>query len=79
MKVYFDNAATTPLDPEVLEAMIPVMREDFGNPSSTHAYGRKVKAHLENSPHPVAHPLQTPPCSVIERFKELQCSGDFCC
>jgi len=42
MKVYLDNAATTPLDPEVIEAMLPVMRNDFGNPSSSHAFGRKV-------------------------------------
>lgn len=64
MKVYFDNAATTPLDPEVLEAMIPVMREDFGNPSSTHAYGRKVKAHLENSRRSIAKLLNVSPAEI---------------
>ncbi|MEZ4740108.1 MAG: aminotransferase class V-fold PLP-dependent enzyme [Flavobacteriales bacterium] len=41
-RIYFDNAATTPLDPEVLEAMLPYMREHFGNPSAIHAYGRKT-------------------------------------
>ncbi|MEM9024924.1 MAG: cysteine desulfurase family protein, partial [Bacteroidota bacterium] len=47
MKVYLDNAATTPMDPEVLEAMLPVMQEHFGNPSSTHAFGRKVRSQVE--------------------------------
>ena len=42
MKVYLDNAATTSIDPMVFEAMIPVMKDGFGNPSSTHSYGRKV-------------------------------------
>jgi len=36
MRVYLDNAATHPLDPEVFEVMKPFMMEDFGNPSSTH-------------------------------------------
>ena len=42
--IYLDNAATTQLAPEVAEAMIPVLRDVFGNPSSTHAIGRKAKA-----------------------------------
>ena len=40
MRIYFDNAATTPLDPSVLEAMLPYMGELFGNPSSIHTHGR---------------------------------------
>lgn len=47
MKVYLDNAATTPIDPEVIEAMIPVLKEKFGNPSSIHLFGRETKATLE--------------------------------
>ena len=43
-QVYFDNAATTAIRPEVLERMIEVMREVPGNPSSTHAVGRKAKS-----------------------------------
>jgi len=49
MRIYLDNAATTPLDPEVFEAMKPFMLEDFGNPSSTHAHGRKVRAAIESA------------------------------
>ena len=49
MRVYLDNAATTPLDPEVFEAMKPFMLEDFGNPSSINAHGRKVRAAIESA------------------------------
>ena len=49
MKVYLDNAATTPLDPEVLEAMLPYFTEKFGNPSSIHSYGRETKAAIEKA------------------------------
>lgn len=48
MRVYLDNAATTSLRPEVMEVMINTMRSDFGNPSSTHKFGREAKAKLEN-------------------------------
>ncbi len=47
--VYFDNAATTAIRPEVLEAMVEVMRDIPGNPSSSHAYGRKAKSLIENA------------------------------
>lgn len=40
MKVYFDNAATTPLRQEVIEAMLPVMQKVYGNPSSIHSFGK---------------------------------------
>ena len=49
MKVYFDNAATTPVDAEVFEVMKPYFTEVFGNPSSIHSYGRQVKAVLEKA------------------------------
>ncbi|BDD02832.1 cysteine desulfurase family protein [Aureibacter tunicatorum] len=49
MKVYFDNAATTPMDPAVFEAMRPYLLEYFGNPSSTHSHGREAKAAVEKS------------------------------
>lgn len=65
MKVYFDHAATTPLDKEVFEAMIPVLRDDFGNPSSSHAFGRKVKAHVETSRKTIASLLNVSPAEII--------------
>ncbi len=48
-KIYFDNAATTPVERRVLEAMYEFSREFFGNPSSVHSYGRKVKVKLEEA------------------------------
>ncbi len=65
MKVYLDNAATTPLDPEVFEAMKPFMLEDFGNPSSTHSHGRKVRAAIESSRKKIAELLQCAPGEII--------------
>ena len=65
MKVYLDNAATTPLDPEVFEAMKPFMLEDFGNPSSTHAHGRKVRAAIESSRKKIAELLNCTPGEII--------------
>lgn len=65
MKVYLDNAATTPLDKEVLEAMIPVMQNDFGNPSSIHAFGRKTRAALENARKTVAKLLNVSPAEIF--------------
>lgn len=65
MKVYFDNAATTPLDPEVFEAMRPYMLEFFGNPSSTHAHGRVVRAEIEKARKSVAELLNTTPGEIF--------------
>lgn len=65
MRVYLDNAATTPLDPEVFEAMKPFMLEDFGNPSSTHAHGRKVRAAIESARKTIAGLLNCTPGEII--------------
>lgn len=65
MSVYLDNAATTPLDPEVFEAMKPFMLEDFGNPSSTHAHGRKVRAAIESARKKIAGLLNCAPGEII--------------
>lgn len=65
MQVYLDNAATTPLDPEVFEAMKPFLLEDFGNPSSTHAHGRKVRAAIEMARKKVAELLNCSPGEII--------------
>ncbi|MBC7381539.1 MAG: cysteine desulfurase [Bacteroidia bacterium] len=65
MKVYFDNAATTPINKEVIYAMVKVMEEDFGNPSSTHSHGRKVKTLLENARKQVASLLNCAPGEIF--------------
>jgi cysteine desulfurase len=65
MRIYLDNAATTPLDPEVFEAMKPFLLEDFGNPSSTHAHGRKVRAAIESARKKIAELLNCTPGEII--------------
>ena len=65
MKVYLDNAATTPLDKEVLDAMLPVMENQFGNPSSIHAFGRQTRALIENSRKTVAKLLNASPSEIF--------------
>lgn len=64
-KVYLDNAATTPLDPEVIQAMTDVMQSDFGNPSSTHAFGRSAKGKLEQSRRSIAKLINAHPGEII--------------
>lgn len=64
-KVYLDNAATTPLDPVVLEAMHPYLTEHFGNASSVHAPGRKAKVALEEARDRVAAVLNCEPGEII--------------
>jgi len=65
MGIYLDNAATTPLDPEVFDAMKPFMLEDFGNPSSIHSHGRKVKAAIESARKKIASLLNCTPGEII--------------
>ncbi len=64
-QIYLDNAATTPLAKEVAEAMIPVLTDVFGNPSSSHATGRKAKALIETSRRDIAKRLGCEPKSII--------------
>ncbi len=45
-KIYLDHNATTPLHPRVLEAMLPALRENYGNPSSVHSFGRPSRVQL---------------------------------
>ncbi|MEO5910827.1 MAG: aminotransferase class V-fold PLP-dependent enzyme, partial [Pelobium sp.] len=54
MRVYLDNAATTPLDKEVLQTMVGVMENHYGNPSSIHAHGREVRTLVEKARKTVA-------------------------
>ncbi|MFL6374087.1 MAG: cysteine desulfurase family protein [Pyrinomonadaceae bacterium] len=56
-RVYLDNSATTPVAPEVLEAMLPYLTEKFGNASSIHFYGQEAKAAVDKARHQVAHLL----------------------
>ncbi len=65
MKIYFDNAATTPIDKEVVEVMMPILTEQFGNPSSIHAHGRKTRAIIENARKSVAKLLNCTPAEIF--------------
>ena len=65
MRVYLDNAATTPMAPEVVAAMSDVLLNHFGNPSSAHAFGRSSKALLETARRNIAQHLN---CSSSELF-----------
>lgn len=65
MKVYLDNAATTPLDERVRETMLPHLLEDFGNPSSIHAHGRKARSAVEKARKKVAELLNTSPSEIF--------------
>ncbi|HCM77078.1 MAG TPA: cysteine desulfurase [Cytophagales bacterium] len=65
MSIYLDNAATTALDPEVFEAMKPYLLEDFGNPSSTHSHGRKVRSAIEIGRKKIAEILNCTPGEII--------------
>ncbi len=64
-RIYLDNAATTPVDPKVKEAMLPFYTEYFGNPSSTHGHGRKVKSELEKARKLVASLLNASPSEIF--------------
>ena len=65
MKVYLDNAATTPLDPEVFEAMTPYFMAQYGNPSSIHAFGREARSAVEKSRKIIADLLQASPSEIF--------------
>lgn len=63
--VYLDYAATTPVDPRVLEAMLPYFNQYFGNPSSIHTYGQQAEAAIETSREKLASGLNCQPREVI--------------
>ncbi len=65
MRIYFDNAATTPLDPEVLDAMMPYLTTHFGNPSSIYSYGRETRMAVENARKTVAKILGANPGEIF--------------
>ncbi|WP_278354044.1 cysteine desulfurase family protein [Chryseobacterium gleum] len=64
-KVYLDNAATTPLAEEVIDAMVGTMKMNFGNPSSTHSFGQEAKILIENVRRQVADYLHVTPAEII--------------
>lgn len=65
MRVYLDNAATTPLDPEVMKEMYKVMECTYGNPSSIHAHGREARTVIERARKTVANLLGTSPAEIF--------------
>lgn len=64
-RIYFDNAATTALDKEVLEAMLPYMTTHFGNPSSIYSYGRESRLAIETARKTVARILNANPGEIF--------------
>ena len=64
-RIYFDNAATTALDPLVLEAMMPFFTEKFGNPSSIYSYGRETRMAVETARKSVAKLLNANPAEIF--------------
>jgi len=64
-RIYFDNAATTPLDKEVLDVMIPYLTNHFGNPSSIYSYGRETRLAIESARKTVAKLLGVKPGTIF--------------
>src|SRR6188768_4566077 len=64
-RIYFDNAATTSLDKEVLDAMMPYLTEKFGNPSSIYSYGRETRMAIEQARKTVANILNAHPAEIF--------------
>lgn len=65
MHIYLDNAATTPLDPEVIEVMVQTMQNEYGNPSSIHSHGRQAKTIVEKARKTIAHLLHASPAEIF--------------
>jgi cysteine desulfurase len=63
--IYLDHNATTPVDPDVLDAMLPFLREEYGNPSSTHALGRRARDAVEQARAEVASLIGAKPDEIV--------------
>lgn len=63
--IYFDNNATTSLDPDVLEAMLPFLRENYGNPSSAYSFGKRVAQAVHHAREQLADLLGCEPAELI--------------
>lgn len=64
-RIYLDNAATTPLDTEVIDCMVNVLKFNYGNPSSTHSLGQEAKTILEETRRKIADSLKVTPAEII--------------
>jgi cysteine desulfurase len=73
-KIYLDNNATTAVKPEVLDAMLPYFREQFGNPSSVHWAGRMVSGAIDKAREQVAALMNCSPAEII--FLSCGSEGD---
>ena len=65
MRIYFDHNATTPVDPVVADAVARALREDFGNPSSVHAFGQRAKAALDDARSAAATLIGGEPSEIV--------------
>jgi cysteine desulfurase len=63
--IYFDNNATTAIDPQVLEGMLPYLLEQYGNPSSAYSFGRRVAKALEEARQRVADLIRCEPSEIV--------------
>lgn len=64
-RIYLDNSATTPIDPAVVEAMMPYLTDKFGNPSSIHFFGQEAKSAIDKARHQVAALLNARPNEIV--------------
>ncbi len=64
-KVYFDYAATTPVDPRVVEAMLPYFNQVFGNPSSVHLYGQQAEGAIDTARETIAAAFSCRPEEIV--------------
>jgi cysteine desulfurase len=64
-RIYLDNSATTPIDPKVVEAMLPFLTEKFGNASSIHFYGQEARAAVDKARHQVAEIINVRPNEIV--------------
>src|SRR5215204_2687900 len=64
-RVYLDNSATTPIDPDVLSAMLPFLTEKFGNASSIHHFGQEARAAVDKARHQVSALINARPNEIV--------------
>src|SRR5688500_3983400 len=64
-RIYLDNSATTPIAPEVLDAMLPYLQDKFGNASSIHFFGQEARAAVDKARHQTAAMINARPAEII--------------